>query len=352
VSTLLFGLVLGAWVDRHDRKRLMVASDLGRAALVATIPVAAALHALTAWWIYAIAFASATLAIVFEACEFAAMPSLARGDELARLNGRVQATYSVAAVAGPLLAGALVSVVSLPIVVLADALTFVVSAWTVAAIRTRFDARTEPTSTAVLDDVRAGLRTVWNHPVLRNIAIMMALVNFLAVTANAQLVLLAKRAFGASDAEVAWLYAAESLGMAACALLVAPLRRRWSFAAVALGALMVNGVLIAGFAHAPSYPVALVLWALCGGAAIVFNVATSTLRQQIVSDDMLGRVMTVASVAAWSTVPLGALAGGFFVEHTGDVVLALDGIAAAMIAIPLAFAFSSAWSSLAPAVEP
>jgi len=101
---------------------------------------------------------------VFEACEFAAMPSLARGDELARLNGRVQATYSVAAVAGPLLAGALVSVVSLPIVVLADALTFVVSAWTVAAIRTRFDARTEPTSTAVLDDVRAGLRTVWNHP--------------------------------------------------------------------------------------------------------------------------------------------------------------------------------------------
>ena len=341
---LVFGLVLGAWVDRSDRKRLMVATDLGRAAVVATIPLAAALGLLSPWWIYAVAFASSTLTIAFEACEFAAMPSLASGSDLTALNGRVQSSYSIAAVIGPLLAGVLVNLVSAPVVILLDAVTFLVSAWTIGAIRARFNAAPPgPPSTSVLDDVRAGLRYVLGQPVLRNIAIMMALVNFLAVTANAQLVLFATRQLHASSTEIAWLYAAESLGMGVLALVVAPLRRRLSFAAVALGALAVNGALIAVFALNPSYPVALVLWALCGGTGIMFNVAASSLRQDIVPDAMLGRVMTIASVLAWSTVPAGALVGGVFVDLTGDVVLAYLGIGALMFAIPVGFAFSSAW---------
>lgn len=346
---LLFGLVLGAWADRTDRKRLMVATDLGRAAIVATIPLAAAFGMLSAWWIYAVAFASSTLTIAFEACEFAAVPNLARGSDLTAFNGRVQSSYSIAAVVGPLLAGVLVSQVSPPAVILFDAATFMISAWTIAVIRTRFNAtEPEPARASVREDMRAGLRFVLGHPVLRNIAIMMAMVNFLAVTANAQLVLFASRQLHASSTEIAWLYAAESLGMGVLALTVAPLRRRLSFATVALGALALDGALIAAFAVSSSYPVALILWALVGGAAIVFNVAASSLRQEIVPDDMLGRVMTIASVLAWSAVPAGALVGGIFVEHTGDVVLAYLGIGVLMFAIPVGFAFSGAWKMSAP----
>src|SRR5438046_1781359 len=54
---LFFGLVIGAWVDRVDRKRLMIAADIGRAAVLSTIPLLAALHALSVWWVYAVAFA-------------------------------------------------------------------------------------------------------------------------------------------------------------------------------------------------------------------------------------------------------------------------------------------------------
>jgi MFS family permease len=136
--------------------------------------------------------------------------------------------------------------------------------------------------------------------------------------------------------------------MGVCALAVAPLRRRLSFATVALGALALDGALIAAFAVSSSYPVSLILWALVGGAAIVFNVAASSLRQQIVPDDMLGRVMTIASVLAWSAVPAGALVGGVFIERTGDVAFAYLGIGVLMFAIPIGFAFSSAWKMSAP----
>jgi MFS family permease len=351
VPYLLFGLVLGAWVDRSDRKRLMVLTDLARAAVVGTILIASALDMLSAWWIFAVAFVTSTLTIVFEACEFAAIPSLARGADLNALNGRVQSSYSIATVIGPLLAGVLVSVVSVPVVILLDAITFLISAWSVAVIRTSFNtAAPAPAAGSVFDDVRAGLHYVFGHPVLRNIAVMMAMVNFLAVTANAQLVLFATRQLRATGAEIAWLYAAESLGMAVLALAVAPLRRRLSFATVALGALALDGALIAGFALCTSYPVALVLWTLIGGTAIVFNVAASSLRQEIVPDEMLGRVMTIASVLAWSTVPAGALIGGAFVERTGDVVLAYLAIGAMMFAIPVGFAFSNAWKMPTPRV--
>lgn len=347
VPYLLFGLVLGAWVDRSDRKRLMVATDLARAAVVGTIPLAAALGVLSPWWIYAVAFASSTLTIAFEACEFAAMPNLARGADLTTLNGRVQSSYSIAAVVGPLVAGMLVNLVSPPTVILIDAATFLISAWTIALIRTRFnaDASGSPHG-SVMDDVRAGLRYVWQQPALRNISIMMAMVNFLAITTNAQLVLFATRQLHASSTEIAWLYAAESLGMGVLALAVAPLRRRLSFAQVALGALAVYGALIAVFALNTSYPIALVLWAIGGGTAIMFNVAASSLRQKIVPDDMLGRVMTIASVLAWSAIPVGSLLGGAFIHRTGDVVLAYLGIGALVFALPIGFSFSSAWKTL------
>jgi len=98
---LLFGLVIGAWVDRVDRKRLMIWTDLLRALVIAAIPILYALHALSVWWIYALGFVSSTLTIFFNAGEFAAIPSLVEGDDLVTANGRIQASYSAASVVGP-----------------------------------------------------------------------------------------------------------------------------------------------------------------------------------------------------------------------------------------------------------
>src|SRR5437016_2606234 len=109
---LLFGLLIGAWVDRVDRKRLMIFSDLGRAIVIASIPVLGAANALTVWWIYIVTFLETTLTICFTAAQFAAIPNLVpdnNAQELVTANGRIQASFSAASVAGPLLAGALVA---------------------------------------------------------------------------------------------------------------------------------------------------------------------------------------------------------------------------------------------------
>src|SRR5262249_7625738 len=135
---LFFGLLIGAWVDRVNRKRLMVLADLTRALVIASIPIAALLNVLTVDLVYAVAFLAATLGIFFNSGEFAAIPSLVRQDDLVTANGRVQASYSAAQVVGPIMAGALVAFLPVPAFMVVDAGSFLVSAATLTVIRTSF----------------------------------------------------------------------------------------------------------------------------------------------------------------------------------------------------------------------
>lgn len=339
---LLFGLLIGAWVDRVDRKRLMIVTDLTRAAVIATIPLMAALGHLTVIWIYGVAFVQATLGIFFNSAEFATIPSLVRMDDLVAANGRVQASYSAAQVLGPVLGGVLVLLVPVPALMLFDAGSFLISVFSLLLIRTSFNQADEARErTHIWRDVADGLRYVLSHPVLRNISAMMALVNFVATTAGSQLVLFATVRLGASYSQVAWLYAAGSFGVVVMGLLAGVFRKRWSFSRVALGALMIEGLLTIAFAFMRIYWIGLVIWGLAGGLGILFNINTGSLRQAIVPNHLLGRVVSVASVLAWSAIPLGSLLGGYAIERTGNVALVYAVIGALTFLIPLGFSFTA-----------
>src|SRR4051812_7427178 len=273
---LLFGLPIGAWVDRVDRKRLMILTDLLRALLLASIRLLAALDQLPLWWIYTAGFLISTLSIGFDAAEFAAIPSLvAQGDTsagqaLVVANGRIQASYSAATVAGPLLAGLLVAFLSLPALLAIDALSFILSAGSLVLIRQSFNAGgLVRARSSIWQDMTEGLRYVLGHPVLQNISLMMALVNFIGSTVYAQLVLFAKDRLAASDTQVGLLYSAGSLGIVLLSLAAGPLRKRWSFSTVALGALALQGLLIIGLALTRWYWAGLLLWMLCSGLGIL-----------------------------------------------------------------------------------
>ncbi len=338
---LLFGLILGAWTDRVNRKRMMIGTDIGRALIIASIPLLAAFGTLTVWWIYVVGFVHATLTICFEAGQFAAIPSLVNRDDLVTANGRIQASYSGASVLGPLLAGVLVTVLPLAALLLIDAFSFLLSSFSLVLIRISFNTGEKRAPTSIRSDVVEGLRYVLSHPVLRNISIMMALVNFVGTTTYAQLIFFAKVRLQASDVQASLLYSAGSLGVVILALAAGQLRKRWSFSTVALGALMLEGVLVVVFSLMHWYWPAIVLWTLIGGLGILFNINTSSLRQAIVPNHMLGRVISIASVLAWSAIPLGSLLGGYAISWTQNVALVYGVIGVLIFLIPFAFSFTA-----------
>lgn len=328
-------------MDRLNRKRLMIVVDLINAALIASIPLLATLGLLSIWWIYVASFMASTVSSAFQSAEFTVIPSLVNQDNLVVANGRIQASYSAAAVAGPLLAGVFVTFMPLYVVLLYDALSFVISALSLALIRRSFNAGAAGArTTSIRQDMVEGLRYVLGHPVLRNISLMMALVNFVGSTTSAQLVLFAEQRLHANDAQVGYLYSAGSLGVVLLALAAGPLRARWSFSTVALGALMMKGLLQVIFALTTWYGVALALWALYAGLGVLFNINTGSLRQAIVPNHMLGRVNSIGVVLAWSAIPFGAFLGGLVIEKTDNVQLVYLVIGLFVFLIPLCFWFT------------
>jgi MFS family permease len=344
IPYLLFGLIIGAWVDRVDRRRLMILTDIAQALVISSIPLLGALGLLSVWWIYAVGFVSSTLWIFFNTAEFAAVPSLVPEEDLPAANGYLQASYATATVVGPLLAGLLVAVAPIHLVLVVDALSFLVSALAVGLIKVSFndaDSAERQRSERLQRDVVEGLRYVLGHPILRNTCLMMALVSCVGFTVYAQLVFYAKERLGASDAQVGLLYAAGSVGMIAFALVASPLRRRLSFSKVMLGTLMLQGVLTVLLASTRWYWVGVLLWAVMWGLVVLLDINSNSLWQMIVPNRLLGRVQSVVNVLSWSTIPLGTFIGGVAIELTQDVALVYRAIGIVIFLAALAFSFTA-----------
>jgi MFS family permease len=342
---LLFGLVIGApgapqgaglMMDRLERKRMMI--DLARGGVIAAIPILAAAGRLQVWEVYAVGFASSTLTIFFEAGQFAAIPSLVGDVDRISANGNIQATYSAAAVLGPLLAGLLITIAPVQELFWVDAASFAVSALALATVRAGFNAPGRSAErTTVRRDIAEGLRYVLGHPVLRNISLMMAMINFVVITPQTQLVLFAKQRLAASDARVGFLFSAGSLGIVVMGLVAGRLRRRLRFAPAALGSLMLMGAVTVVFAFLRLYWAALAAWAVASGVGIFFNINTVSLRQRLVPNHLLGRVISIAGVLAWSAIPLGSLLGGWLIHATRNVAGVYAGIGVVEVLIAGAF---------------
>jgi len=344
IPYLLFGLIIGAWVDRVDRRRLMILTDIAQALVISSIPLLTALGLLSVWWIYAVGFVSSTLWIFFNTAEFAAVPSLVPEEDLPAANGYLQASYATATVVGPLLAGLLVAVAPIHLVLVVDALSFLVSALAVGLIKVSFndaDSAERQRSERLQRDVVEGLRYVLGHPILRNTCLMMALVSCVGFTVYAQLVFYAKERLGASDTQVGLLYAAGSVGMIAFALVASPLRRRLSFSKVMLGTLMLQGVLTVLLASTRWYWVGVLLWAVMWGLVVLLDINSNSLWQMIVPNRLLGRVQSVVNVLSWSTIPLGTFIGGVAIQLTQDVSLVYRAIGIIIFLAAVAFSFTA-----------
>jgi MFS family permease len=339
---LLFGLFIGAWVDRVDRKRLMISVDVLMALALAVIPILALVHHLNVLWIYAVQFTVSSLGLVFEQAEFTAIPSLVGDSDLVTANGRINASYQASEVAGPTIAGAIATVVSIPALLVIDSVSYLVSATMLATIKVGFNrsSREAKRTTRILADIGEGLRYVWSHPVLRNISLMMMLFNLVNSTFYAQSVYYAKERLHTSNFELGLFFAAGSVGAILFSLLAGKLRRRFSFSTVVIGCLALSGVFTVIFASIPWLWLALPFLLLREGVLSLLNINTFSLRQAIVPDHMLGRVLSVAGVLAFSAMPLGSIAGGILIERTHNVALVFGGIGVLLFLIPLAFSLT------------
>ncbi|MFD4861593.1 MFS transporter [Streptomyces atratus] len=319
LPALLFNLPAGAWADRCGRRRdVMIATDLARAVLLVSLPVAYALDALTLWQLYGVAFGIGAMTVLFEVCNATLFVSLVPTEQFVEGNSLVNGSRSMAWLAGPGAGGVLVQILTAPVALLADALTYVVSAGQLARVRSV----EPPPVERAKGHFTAGMRWVFREPSMRAMFIASGNVQFFNYIFHTLFVLYATRHLGLS----AGMFGAV-LSVAAVGGLIG--------AAVSGAVVRTIGVgpsIVAGFAL---FTVPLMLVPLAGGAlpvvlgtlfvaefvscvGVMFvDIAAGSLQMALIPDALRSRVTGAYRTLNHGFRPLGALAGGALGEAAG-----------------------------------
>lgn len=322
---LVVGLPAGVWVDRMRRRPILIAGDIGRAIALLSIPFAYALGALTIWQLYAVGFVVGVLTVFFDVAYQSYLPSLVEREHLVEGNAKLDISRSGAQLAGPGVAGLLIGIVTAPIAIVADALSFLGSALFVFLIRRR---EPDPEPERHADGQRVGMRTqiaeglryVLNHRYLRNIAATTATGNLFGNISFSMLLLYAVQELRLSVETIGLIFAIGNVGFLAGAILAARVTRILGVGPtiIVMAALAGPGALLVPLAIGSlAVPLLIASGVIGGFSTVVYNVNQVSLRQSITPDRMQGRMNATMRFIVWGTIPIGATLGGILGSTIG-----------------------------------
>lgn len=346
---LLLGLLAGVWVDRLSRRTILIAADVGRAIVLATVPVAALLNLLSIEQLILVAFLSGVFTLFYDVTEEAFLPSLIDRSQLVEGNSRMAAVDGIVTIAGPGIGGGLVQALTAPMAVIVDVVSFVVSAAFLRSIRVVESPVVRPERGAGLgDEITEGLRFVLQQPLLRAIVATSSTMQLFGGMFNALLALFLTRELGLPPAALGLMYAVGSASGLVGAALGGRLTRRVGVGRVIVYAALAIGLGWLVVAAARGGPVA-AFAVLAGGITLaglgntLYNINTASLSQTITPDRLLGRVNASKLFVGWGALPLGSFIGGFLGEAIG--------LRATLLFAGLGLASGFVWVALSPVRE-
>lgn len=337
VPYILLSLPVGVWVDRWNRQRVMVWCDVGRAAVSLSVVLAVLLDALTLTHLYAVALLQGTLLVFFNLAEVAALPRVVATRQLPEAIAQNQAGHAGASIAGPALGTWLLQHGGQAWPFAANALGFLFSATAVRQLRTPLAAAPSQAPRNLRAEMMVGLRWLWQQALVRHMAVITCLSNFVVAALQLLVIVLAK-AQGADEAQIGLIFSAAGIGGLLGAVAGGWIARRLSFGQAIAGTLAVQALMLPLVLLWPSPEMLTVVFAVFMFCSPVYNVVQLSRRLAMIPEGLQGRVNSAFRLAANLLVPAGAGLCGLLVDHwsaTGTLaafaaVLALLALAAAL----------------------
>jgi MFS family permease len=332
---LLFGLFAGTLVDRWDRRRVMIVSDLARAALVPAFLLLRSADDLP--WLYAVAFLHSSFSVFFYPARSALLPAIVANEELMSANGWLQLGDTVARLTGPVLAGIVVGRFGMAPALAVDSASFVASAALLMGIggvkTTVAEAPGRPS--AAWEDLKNGLRFAARSRLVQGVTLGLGLALLGIGGIDSVIVPFLRHVFAAPPEALGVVMTVQGVGMAVGGLAIGRLGRRLTPLAVAVGSMVLLGVGVALVGLAPDYGMILAVMPFVGLSLPPLNASLQTLVQQGVPAQMLGRASAVTDTTITicqliSLAGIGWVAAEFGMRETfylAGLMIAVGGLA-------------------------
>lgn len=343
---LVIGLPAGVWVDRMRRRPILIATDIGSAVLLLSVPVAWAFDVLTVAQLAVVGFALGLLSVLFDVAYPAFLPSVVPDELLVHGNGLIEATANGARIGGPGIGGVLVQALGAPVALIADAVSFLVSATAIGLMRVsewraeRADPQVWP---AFRREIAEGFAFVVGAPAVRALTVGVTVANFVFGAYSPLIILMLSRQVHLSPGVIGVLVAIGGVGGVIGALAAGPVSDRignarllWTSTACVVPFLLMVPLTTRGLG---------LVWYLVGSfgeaAGIsAFNVCARATMQRAAPAELVGRVTASVRLFSRGALPVGALVGGAIAGATSPR-------AALFIMVPL-YAIAPLWLWVSP----
>ncbi len=312
---LLVGLPAGAWIDRMLKRRVMIAADLVRAVALAALPALWFAGLLQMWHLYALGAIIGVATVFFDVSHQSYPPILLPGSQIGTANARLEATAQIARIGGPGLAGALLAVVSAPILLLADGISYLFSAFAIWRVRDT-EQRSDPADRQPLvTEIGEGLKFVFGHPLLRRIVATTGTTNFFSMIVFTLEAILILRELGFEPWVLGVVFSAGSVGGLLGALATPWITKRigegtaLSLSAIGFG-VAIFGLPLAGLFPGAAIPILIAATFIESFLVLLYNITQVTMRQRLCPPRLLGRMNASIRFVVWGVMPIGALLSG------------------------------------------
>jgi MFS family permease len=330
---LLFTLPAGVWVDRLRRKPILVLGNVGRAVALLSVPIVYWVGGLSIWQLYVVGFAVGTCTVFFDVAYQSYIPALVGREDVVEANSKLEISRAAANIAGPGMAGGLIALLTAPVAVLVDAVSYAISAVLLFGIRKQEETPPRAERRSLRAELGEGLGYVFRNPYQRTMVVMTALSNFFGQVVFSILLVYAVRELDLSAGTIGIALAIGNLGTLASALTAKRIGERLGVGRTILLAscLFGPGTLLIAFApEAYALPLIVLAMIVIGFGGILYNVTAISLIQAITPDRILGRANASRRFVVWGVVPLGGFTGGALASTIGlretMVVGALGGL--------------------------
>lgn len=320
----------------------MIICDFGRAAVLAVVPVSWYFDALTMPILYIVAFAAGVFTAFFDIAYQAYLPVLVKRSELLDANSKLETSRASSQVAGPSIAGLVVSAIGAPLAITGNSLSFIGSAVFLLRVKKKELVQKAETGKSVLAEIKEGLNIVLSSRMLRGIAGCTGTGNLFWGISFAILILFMESTLGLSPSWIGATFAVGALGAVAGAVSSSRI-----VSAVGLGRTIILSAFLGGVPSiliVLAYPsnallVLMPIWFATGFTGVIYNVNQVSLRQAITPDRLQGKMNATMRFIVWGVYPIGGLIGGFLGEIVGlRTTILIAGIG--MLASVLWVAFS------------
>jgi MFS family permease len=319
---LMLGLFAGVYIDRRNRRPILIAADLGRAGLLILVPLAAFLGMLRLEYLYLIQFLVGTLTVFFDVAHEAYLPSVVAPDQLIEGNSKLEVTRSIAFVSGPSLAGGLIQLLTAPATILVNISSFLASAYFLFQIKKPEHISFKKNSENVWKEIREGLQFILGNRFLRPLVARTATANLFDRVMQAVYLLYVTRDLMIEPVALGFLFSTIGIGALVGALTAGWLARLIGVGRVIIAAAILGGggsllFPLAGESVKLTLPLLVAGHFFLGMSIPIYNINQISLRQAITPDHLRGRVTASGRFLTWGPLPIGWLLGGVLGELFG-----------------------------------